>query len=235
MPYLPFAEMLGEAGQDDGLGDAPALTHPALTRLLHQLPDDVHSEGLDRAEVFEAVYSLVEQLAADRPVVMVVEDAHWADASTRDLISFLLSRRLQGRFLLVVTFRSDEMHRRHPLRQRVAEWVRLPGVERIQLDPLPPGAVRGMVEQLISSQGEAHGARYDEDIARIVQRSQGNAFYVEELVGRSWEAAGACPKTWPTSCSSGSTVSRRARATPYAWPPPPVNGCRTTCWPRLPR
>ena len=166
-----------------GLGDAPALAHPALTRLLHQVPDDVHSEGLDRAEVFEAVYSLVEQLAADRPVVMVVEDAHWADASTRDLISFLLSRRLQGRFLLVVTFRSDEMHRRHPLRQRVAEWVRLPGVERIQLDPLPPGAVRGMVEQLISSQGEALGARYDEDIARIVQRSQGNAFYVEELVG----------------------------------------------------
>ena len=157
--------------------------HPALSRLLHQVPDDVHTEGLDRAEVFEAVYSLVEQLAANRPVVMVVEDAHWADASTRDLISFLLSRRLQGRLLLVVTFRSDEMHRRHPLRQRVAEWVRLPGVERIQLDPLPPGAVRGMVEQLISSPGEALGARYDEDIARIVQRSQGNAFYVEELVG----------------------------------------------------
>lgn len=84
-----------------------------------------------------------------------------------------------------MTFRSDEMHRRHPLRQRVAEWVRLPGVERIQLDPLPAGAVRGMVEQLVGSPGEVPGAQYDEDIERIVQRSQGNAFYVShDLLGR---------------------------------------------------
>ena len=112
--------------------------------------------------------------------MLVVEDAHWADTSTRDLISFLLSRRPQGRLLFVVTYRSDEMHRRHPLRLRVAEWVRLPGVERIQLEPLPAGAVRGMVEQLLGTPG---GAGHDEDIERIVQRAQGNAFYVEELVG----------------------------------------------------
>ncbi len=184
MPYLPFAEMLGQVGAAvPGSADEPGSSHPALARLRHQAPTEEHSEGLDRAEVFEAVYSLVEELATDGRLVMVVEDAHWADASTRDLISFLLSRRVQGRFLLVVTFRSDEMHRRHPLRQRVAEWVRLPGVERIQLDPLPPGAVRGMVEQMLRSPGEALGPRHDEDIERIVQRSQGNAFYVEELVG----------------------------------------------------
>jgi DNA-binding CsgD family transcriptional regulator/tetratricopeptide (TPR) repeat protein len=175
MPYLAFAEMLG---QTEG-----STVHPALARLRHHpsadAPAEAPSEGLDRAEVFEAVYSLVEELASATPVVMVVEDAHWADASTRDLISFLLSRRFQGRFLCVVSFRSDEMHRRHPLRQSVAEWVRQPGVERIQLDPLPPGVVRGLVEQLIGSSD----ARYDEDIERIVQRSQGNAFYVEELVG----------------------------------------------------
>ena len=83
--------------------------------------------------------ALVEEVATHGPVVLVVEDAHWADASTCDLVSFLLTRRLQGRVLFLVTYRSDEMHRRHPLRRRVAEWVRLPGVERIQLDPLPPG------------------------------------------------------------------------------------------------
>jgi DNA-binding CsgD family transcriptional regulator/tetratricopeptide (TPR) repeat protein len=183
MPYLPFAEMLG--GVADSVPDLPdgaAATHPALARLRHQAPldpSDAVADRTDRAEVFEAMYALVEELTGNGPVVMVVEDAHWADASTRDLISFLLSRRFRGRFLCVVTFRSDEMHRRHPLRQRVAEWVRLPGVERIALDPLPAGAVRGMVEQLIGSSD----ARYDEDIERIVQRSQGNAFYVEELVG----------------------------------------------------
>ncbi len=181
MPYLPFAEMLGQVGA--AAPESAAVANPVLARLRHQPAADQPSEGLDRAEVFEAVYALFEELANDRPLVVVVEDAHWADTSTRDLISFLLSRRPQGRLLFLVTYRSDEMHRRHPLRQRVAEWVRLPGVERIQLEPLPAGAVRGMVEQLLGSPGEAPGADYDEDIERIVQRAQGNAFYVEELVG----------------------------------------------------
>src|SRR3954454_10378487 len=180
MPYLPFAEMLAHVGEV-ALELVEHALHPALARVRHRLPADDPSEGLDRAEVFEAMFALLEDLAALGPVLLVVEDAHWADASTRDLISFLLSRRLQGRCLVVVTFRSDEMHRRHPLRKRVAEWVRLPGVERIQLDPLPAGAVRGLVEQIIGSQGKL-GEQYDDDIERIVQRSQGNAFYVEELV-----------------------------------------------------
>ena len=188
MPYLPFAEMLARLGDtypDQSVDVAGRLAgaHPALARLRRGTPPEDPSEGLERAEVFESVLALVEDLVSQGPAVIVVEDAHWADASTRDLISFLLTRRLPGRFLLVVTFRSDEMHRRHPLRQRVAEGVRLAGVERVQLDPLPPGAVRTMVEQIISSPGEGLGAEYDDDVERIVQRSQGNAFYVEELVG----------------------------------------------------
>ncbi len=172
MPYLPFAEMLGQLPEDTRV-------HPALHRLRHGDPASTPAEGLDRAEVFEAMAALVESLAAAGPLVLVVEDAHWADASTRDLISFLVSRRLSSRCLVVVTFRSDEMHRRHPLRRRVAEWVRLPGVERVPLDPLPAGAVRAMVEEIIGRPE----AQHDADIERIVQRAQGNAFYVEELVG----------------------------------------------------
>ncbi len=181
MPYLPIAEMLGQVGEL--FPELDQELHPALTRLRHRAPAEEPSEGLDRAEVFEGMYALVEDLAVVAPLVLVVEDAHWADASTRDLISFLLSRRIRGRCLVLVTFRSDEMHRRHPLRKQVAEWVRLPGVERVQLEPLPAGAVRGMVEQIIGRPGQPLGAQYDDDIERIVQRSQGNAFYVEELVG----------------------------------------------------
>ena len=189
MPYLPFAEMLGQLEQSEPeLAARLTASHPALSRLRHQVATDTNdpaavSEGLDRAEVFEAVHAMLDALSDLGPVVMVVEDAHWADASTRDLISFLLSRRFRGRFLTVVTFRSDEMHRRHPLRQRVAEWVRLSGVERVQLDPLPPSAVRAIVEQLIRESGSGSlSEEYDDDVSRIVQRAQGNAFYVEELV-----------------------------------------------------
>ncbi len=177
MPYLPFAEMLDQVSAE--IGEPLTSLSSALGRLGHPAVAAEPSEGLDRVEVFEAVLALVEEVATRGPVVLVVEDAHWADASTCDLISFLLTRRLQGRCFFLVTYRSDEMHRRHPLRRRVAEWVRLSGVERIQLDPLPAGAVRGMVGQLIGSFDET----YDDDVERIVQRSQGNAFYVEELVG----------------------------------------------------
>ena len=186
MPYLPLTQMLGAiTSTSPELGQRLVAAHPALAWLGQPSSGTTAgepSEGLDRAEVFGAVHALVDDLARDAPVLMVLEDAHWADASTRDLVSFLLSSRFSGRFLCLVTFRSDEMHRRHPLRQRVAEWVRLPGVERVLVEPLPPGAVRGMVAQIIESPA-ALGERYDEDIERIVQRSQGNPFYVEELVG----------------------------------------------------
>ncbi len=184
MPYLPFVEMLAQlaSGPSAPAADRLVTAHPALARVRHRGSAE-EPETLDRAEVFEAMLAVVEELVDQGPVVLVVEDAHWADASTRDLVSFLLTRRMTGRFLLVVTFRSDEMHRRHPLRQRVAEWVRLSGVERVQLDPLAPGAVRSMVEQMVGSAGAGLGAEHDRDVERIVQRSQGNAFYVEELVG----------------------------------------------------
>ena len=125
MPYLPFAEMLGQVSAD--LGEPLTSLSSALGRLGHPAATDEPSEGLDRVEVFEAVLALVEEMASRGPVVLVVEDAHWADASTCDLISFLLARRLQGRCLFLVTYRSDEMHRRHPLRRtrrRVGAAVR---------------------------------------------------------------------------------------------------------------
>ena len=191
MPYLPFAEMLAQVGEiDPDLASRLSTTHPALARLGRRPSGEDPGEGLDRSEVFEAVHALVDELAGTHPVVMVLEDVHWADASTRDLISFLLSRRPRGACLYLVSYRSDEMHRRHPLRQRVAEWVRAPGVERVQLEPLPPSVVREMVEEMIGSSDE----RYDEDVTRIVRRAQGNAFYVEELVSAFLDGGWSLPE-----------------------------------------
>jgi predicted ATPase len=65
----------------------------------------------------------------------VLEDLHWADRSSRDLLAFLARTLRSGRVTLVASYRSDELHRRHPLRPLLAELVRLPGVERIELAP----------------------------------------------------------------------------------------------------
>jgi DNA-binding NarL/FixJ family response regulator len=182
MPYLPFTEMLRRLDQDEaGLTTELAAAHPALAQLSRtQRGADAPADGLERAEIFASMHACLEDLAARGPVVAVLEDVHWADASSRDLISFLLARGFSGPVALVVTYRSDDLHRKHPLRSTVAQWSRIPGVDRMQLSPLRSTDVRRMIDAMI---GDVADAAYAQDVERIVQRADGNPFYVEELVG----------------------------------------------------
>ena len=72
---------------------------------------------------------------SEAPLVLVIEDLHWADRATRDFLSFLLRSARRERLVLVATYRADELHRRHPLRPFLAEAERLDGVERVELRP----------------------------------------------------------------------------------------------------
>jgi DNA-binding CsgD family transcriptional regulator/tetratricopeptide (TPR) repeat protein len=193
MPYLPFTEMLRRLDQTDaGLTTELAAAHPALAQLSRtQRGADAPADGLERAEIFASMHACLEDVASRGPVVAVVEDAHWADASSRDLISFLLARGFNGPVALVVTYRSDDLHRRHPLRSTVAQWTRMPGVDRMQLGPLRAADVRRMIEALIGNTAEP---AYAEDVERIVQRADGNPFYVEELVGAFVSGGGTLPE-----------------------------------------
>ena len=99
--------------------------------------------GEARAHLFEGFLTLLERLAAQRPLVLIIEDAHWADRSSRDLLAFLIGyQRAVGNLLIVVTFRSDELHRTHPLRPLLAELARIDWVERTELPPLTRGRPR---------------------------------------------------------------------------------------------
>ena len=144
---------------------------PALAALL-----DSGLAAVDRAEVLTSVARALEILAEHRPVLLVVEDAHWADASTRQLLQVLLARSFGRPVALLVSYRSDDLHRRHPLRAALAEWTRLSGVRRLELGPLEPADVARLVS--------ARGARpiSQQGIDAIVRRSGGNAFYAEELL-----------------------------------------------------
>ena len=75
------------------------------------------------------------------PVLLVLEDLHWADRSTRDLVTFLSRMLHRERVALIGTYRTDDLHRRHPLRPVVAELLRLPGVIAVELAPLDPAAL----------------------------------------------------------------------------------------------
>jgi DNA-binding CsgD family transcriptional regulator len=110
------------------------------------------------------------------PVVLMLEDLHWADRATRDVLAFLGRTQRAGRVMLVVSYRSDELHRRHPLRPLLAELVRLPGVERLELAPFSLGE---LAEQLEAITGTPLPA---DQVERIYARSEGNPFYAEQLI-----------------------------------------------------
>ena len=126
--------------------------------------------------VFEAVLELLEGLAEGAPLLLSVEDAHWADQSTRDLLAFLSGTLSEAPVVLVATFRTDELHRRHPLRGLLVELERHPHVVRIDLEPLGRDEV---ADQLAAIQG----TRPDPDLlASVWERSEGNPLYAEELL-----------------------------------------------------
>ncbi len=181
LPYLPFTEMFGRLTVDEpAVGEQLTADSPGLTRLL---PDrrvlgglsEPSGDRVERAELFDAVEHALGRLAQDRPLLVVVEDVHWADSSTREVLSYLFARGVPGA-TIIASYRSDDLHRRHPLRPVVAEWARLPRVTRLTLEPLADADVRSLVQDL------ADGPVAEDDLRSIVARAEGNAFFVEELV-----------------------------------------------------
>jgi DNA-binding NarL/FixJ family response regulator len=114
--------------------------------------------GTARARLFEVLLTLLETLAEQQPVVLVVEDVHWADRSTCDLLSFLVRNLRQARVLLVGTFRSDEMNRNDLLRPLLAGLARAEGGITPAAGPAVPRPGRGAAR---GHPGAAAGRRAD--------------------------------------------------------------------------
>lgn len=195
LPYLPFSEVLGRLATsapevlDEVAGKRPVLRvlQPGRRTMQGSHAATEGAAAVGRGDLFDAVHGLLDAVAATAPLLLVLEDVHWADTSTRDLIRFLFSRPFENQVALVASYRSDDLHRRHPLRQASAEWSRMPGVVRMQLDPLGPGDVRSLVRQLHPQ------PMRESEMAGIVARAEGNAFFVEELVGAASAAGSAVP------------------------------------------
>jgi DNA-binding CsgD family transcriptional regulator len=192
LPYLPFSEAFGRLASE-----RPAVAHalvgasPAIARLLPSqrllAGAEAEREPTDRASLLDAVHEALSRLARDTPLLLLVEDVHWADQSTRDLLRFLFSRRFDVPVAVIASYRSDELHRRHPLRAALAEWSRLPAVSRLQLEPLPNRVARELI------QGLQPGSLLERDLQLIVERAEGNPFFIEELVAAAEVSGGALP------------------------------------------
>ncbi len=193
LPYLPFSEAFGRLASDSpALADTLVKASPPVARLMpgrRILSDAEHAavERVERADLFDAIHRALDHLANSDPLLLVVEDLHWADESTREMMSFLFTRPFHGQVSIVASYRSDDLHRRHPLRATVAEWSRLPGVTRLELEPLEDADVRSLVRSLHSA------PMRERDVHTIVERAEGNAFFTEELVAATEGGARSLP------------------------------------------
>ncbi|MER6313316.1 AAA family ATPase [Streptomyces sp. NPDC001581] len=180
LPFAPFSTALRTLHRllPAELAAATAGQEDELARILPELGDTQrgpHDEE-STARLFELTARMLERLAADRTVVLVLEDLHWADTSTRHLLSYLFRTLGSGRLVVVATYRADDVHRRHPLRPLLAELDRLRTVHRIELARFNRAEVRRQLAGILAAQP-------DEDfVDSVFDRSDGNAFFVEELV-----------------------------------------------------
>ncbi|MGW2321015.1 helix-turn-helix transcriptional regulator [Streptomyces sp. NPDC001680] len=179
LPFAPFSTAL--RALRDALPEEFAAAARGQEEELARLLPDLGEAGAGRhdeqgmARLFELTARLLEQVAAAQPVVLVLEDLHWADASTRHLLAYLFRTLRTGRLLVLASYRSDDIHRRHPLRPLLAELDRLRTVRRIELARFTREEVGRQIAGILAA--EPDPARVDE----IFERSDGNAFFVEEL------------------------------------------------------
>ncbi|MFB6893074.1 AAA family ATPase [Kitasatospora sp. NPDC056327] len=180
LPFAPLATALRRLHRAVGpdLETAAAGLEGHLARLL---PDFGEADGepndeYGRARLFEHTARLFERLGTDRTLVLAVEDLHWSDRSTRELLAYLVRTLHRARVLLVATYRSDDLHRRHPLRPFLAELDRLRTVDRMELERFGPREVAAQLAGILGP-----GAADRQLAEHIHRRSEGNPFFVEEL------------------------------------------------------
>ncbi len=183
LPYGPLVAALrplvAVSAQDEG--PVPELApgaRAALARLWPELAQSASPPAVEFAQgqLFEAVHRLLAARAAHAPVALIVEDVHWADRSTRDLLTFLIRNSRGERILFVATYRSDEVNRRHPLYPFISELERSGRAERLTLAAFDARELREQLEGILAQAPDPRLVR------RLLERSEGNPFFAEELL-----------------------------------------------------
>ncbi|MGI9624822.1 MAG: ATP-binding protein, partial [Acidimicrobiales bacterium] len=137
---------------------------------------DTASFAGDVDRLFDAIASTIIQAANRRPLALVIEDVHWADAATRDVIASLVHSLGKARVLLIVTERSAAVEKTHPLRTWLAEQRRFPNVHSLELEGLGQAELAEQAESIL---GESPAPKF---VAHLLERTAGNPYFAHELL-----------------------------------------------------
>ncbi|MFF0264565.1 ATP-binding protein [Kribbella sp. NPDC004536] len=175
-PWVPFLAILRNLLREWGPDQLTEALPSGGTALAGWLPELSLPEGpAGHVRLFGEVLGLLQQVAAERPLVVVVEDLHWADASSRELFVYLVRNLSASAVLLIATMRTGELPSGHPTRQLLSELGRRAEVLQLELEPLGRKEVS---ELLAALDGRTPDAVASSEIHR---RSSGNPLFVEAL------------------------------------------------------
>ena len=195
LPYAPLLSALRPLvrSRHPALGELSSGSRAQLAAILPGLDDgrgpELRSDPSGQLRLFEALLELLDLLGEAAPVVLILEDMHWADRSTRNFVAFLARSLRQERLVLLLTYRTDELHRRHALRPLLAELDRLGRTRRVELGAFDLDELGEVLSDILGSRPEAAL------IERLYARSEGNPLYTEELLAAGLDGRGPAPQS----------------------------------------
>ncbi|MDP9372585.1 MAG: AAA family ATPase, partial [Chloroflexota bacterium] len=175
-PYGPWAEALAHAPVDDELPVLPAAVLP---------PEDDGVALASQDAIVRRVLAYLAALAARQPLVLLLEDLHWADPASLDLLRATGRAPAHRPVLLLATYRTDEVVNDHPLAALLPTLVRESRAERLDLRPLDAGAIGA----LVAARYALADAEQDRLMRYLAARTEGNALFLGELL-RTLEGEG---------------------------------------------
>lgn len=182
VPFFPFTEFL-----DAALAAAPSALKADAPRqwpeLAYLIPDLIRAsprrlEGPEaQLRLFRATCSFLQAFAEESPLVLLLDDLHWADATSLGLLLFLGRHIAASRILIVGTYRDAELGRQHPLEGTIGDLLREPAVDEVQLHRLAANGTAALLRARLGAANVSDGL-----VSLIHGRAQGNPFFTEELL-----------------------------------------------------
>ena len=192
LPYAPLLAALRQLRRELDPAELSDMAGPGSGGMALLDPDaagggELFGDSVAQGRLFELLLRLFGRLGESGPLLLVIEDLHWADSSTRQFLSFLSRAVRSERMVVAASYRSDELHRRHPLRPLLAELERVERVTRIDVVPFSRGEQRDQVAGILGSPPERALSE------ALYSRSEGNAFFAEELLAAMDDDRSAMP------------------------------------------
>ena len=177
VPFGPIRTILRQLVAVVGAEELLAAAGPGRPAIAALLPELAKGAATGEEPLHETIVDLLRIISRDRPIVLLLDDAQWVDAATLAVLRYVLRTVSDDRVMVVLSYRTEDTGRGHPLRQVLAELDQARAVTRRELRGLEEAEIIALVTRLWGSEPER------DIVARIAVRSQGVPFFIEELVG----------------------------------------------------